>query len=51
MTENERELISIIRNSEDPEKVAKYMFNLFSEYLRTHAPSQETLSDPLRESA
>lgn len=44
MTTNERELIDIVRNSPDPQKVAEYMLTLFSDYLRTHAPSQETLS-------
>ena len=41
MTENENELINIIRESEDPELVAQYMLNLFLDYLRTHAPYQE----------
>ena len=47
MTENEKELIDIIRNSSDPEQVADYMLNLFLDYLRTHAPCQETPSDVL----
>ena len=51
MTENERELIEIIRNSNDPENVANYMLNLFLDYLRTHAPSQETPVVVPRESA
>lgn len=51
MTSNEIELISLIRNSEDPKKMAEYMFSLFSEYLRTHAPSQEKPSADLQESA
>ena len=33
MTENEIELINLIRNSEEPEKVAEYMFNLFLDFL------------------
>jgi hypothetical protein len=41
MTENERELIKLIRESDDPDKVAEYMLNLFLDYLRTHGPSQE----------
>ena len=41
MTTNERELIDIVRNSPDPQKVAEYMLTLFSDYLRTHGPSQE----------
>lgn len=40
MNENELELINIVRNSCDPEKVAEYMFNLFLDYLRTNVPSQ-----------
>ena len=42
MTENEQELINIVRESVNPEQVANYMFSLFLDYLRTHAPSQET---------
>lgn len=41
MTKNEEMLLGIIRESEQPEKVAEYMFSLFLDYLRTHAPSQE----------
>jgi hypothetical protein len=40
MTENERELIKLIRESDDPDKVAEYMLNLFLDYLRTNVPSQ-----------
>ena len=42
MTNNERELINIVRESVNPEQVANYMLNLFLDYLRTHDPSQET---------
>jgi hypothetical protein len=41
MTDNEIELINIIRNSNDPNQVATYMLNLFLDYLRTHDPSPE----------
>ena len=41
MTSNEQELISIIRNSEDPDKVAAYALNLFLDYLRKHGSSQD----------
>ena len=41
MTNNERELINIVRESVNPEQVANYMFNLFLDYLRTHDPSRE----------
>ena len=51
MTENERELIKLLRENDDPEKVANYMLNLFLDYLHTHAPSQETPSADLREFA
>ena len=51
MTDNEKELINIIRTSEDPQKVAEYMLNLFLDFLRTNAPSQETPSACPRESA
>ena len=42
MTNNERELITLIRESADPEQVATYMFSLFLDYLHTHDPFQET---------
>jgi hypothetical protein len=51
MTDNEKELINIIEGSNDPEKVAEYMLNLFLDYLRTHGPSQETPSAVPQESA
>ena len=51
MTENERELIKILRENDNPEKVASYMLNLFLDYLHTHVPSQETPSADLREFA
>ena len=41
LDKEERELIELIRTSADPQKVASYMLNLFLDYLRTHAPSQE----------
>jgi hypothetical protein len=50
MRDNERELIEIVRGSEEPEKVMEYFFNLFSDYLRTHGPSQERPSADLQES-
>ena len=51
MTSNEQELLSIIRNSEDPDKVAEYAFNLFLDYLHKHGSSQESASAVPRESA
>lgn len=51
MTDNEKELINIIRTSEDPQKVAEYMLNLFLDYLRTNAPSEEKAAVSPRESA
>ena len=42
MTDNELQLINIVRESVNPEQVANYMLNLFLDYLRTHAPFQET---------
>ena len=48
MNENEIMLISILRENDNPEKVAAYMLSLFLDYLRTHGPSQEKPSaDPL----
>jgi hypothetical protein len=41
MNENESELISIIRNSDDPERVATFFLNLFLGYLQTRDQSQE----------
>ena len=51
MTDNEKELINLIRDSSDPEKVASYMLSLFLDYLRTNAPSQEGVSAVLQGSA
>ena len=51
VSKNEQDLINLIRDSADPELVAQYMFSLFSDYLRTHGPSQETLSAAHRELA
>ena len=51
MTRNEEELIALIRENDKPELVASYMLNLFLDYLRTHAPSQETPVVVPRESA
>ena len=48
MSENELELIAIIRESADPQAVAAYAFTLLLDYLRKSAPSQEIPSaDPL----
>lgn len=41
MSENEIELFRIIHESDDPERVAQYMFSLFLDYLQTHGPAQE----------
>ena len=41
MTNNEKELINIIRESKNPEQVTCYMLSLALDYLRTHAPYQE----------
>jgi hypothetical protein len=51
MSDNEKELINIIRESEDPGIVATYMFSLFLDYLQKHAPAPETLSASQQESA
>ena len=48
MNQNEMDLINLVRDSEEPELVAQYMFNLFLDYLHTHDPSQEKhAADPL----
>lgn len=41
MTQNELELIVIIKESDDPQAVAAYFFNLFVDYLQKHGPSPE----------
>ena len=41
MSKNEFELIELLRENDNPEKVASYMLNLCLDYLRTHGPSQE----------
>ena len=51
MTETEMDLIKLLRENDNPAKVAEYMLNLFLDYLRTHAPSQEIPSADLQESA
>lgn len=51
MTDNEKELIKLIRESVDPEEVASYMFSLFLDYLHTNAPSQENVLADQQESA
>ena len=48
MSKNEMELLKLIRESDEPEKVSSYMLSLFLDYLRTHGPSQEKfVADPL----
>ena len=42
MTTNETELIQLINDSSDPSLVAQFMLSLFSDYLRTRVPYQET---------
>lgn len=42
MTQNELELIGIIKESDDPQAVAAYFFNLFVDYLQKHGPSPES---------
>ena len=51
VNKNEAELISLIRESDDPQQVATFMLNLFLDYLHTSVPSEETPSAVLRESA
>lgn len=51
MSENERELINIVRGSCNPELVAQYVINLCVTYLRTYDPSRESYAAAPRESA
>ncbi len=41
MSENDVEIIELLRENDNPELVARYMLSLFLDYLRTHGPSQE----------
>ena len=50
MSENELELIAIIRESADPQAVAAYAFTLLLDYLRKSSPSQEIPSADPQES-
>ena len=45
LSNDERELLSIIKNSADPEKVAEYALNLFLDYLRAHGSAQDGSSE------
>lgn len=48
LCENENALIKLLRENDNPEKVAQYMLSLFLDYLHTHGPSQEKhAADPL----
>ena len=51
MTENEKELIKLIRENDNLEKVANYMLSLFLDYLHKPCPFQERSSAAPRESA
>ena len=51
MTEQEKELLKIIHESENPKMVADYMLNLFLDYLHKHGPSQEKTDAAPLESA
>ena len=51
MTDKELELINLIRENDNPDKVAAYMLNLFLDYLHTHVPSQENTAADLQELA
>lgn len=48
LNKNEDELLKLIRENDNPEKVAGYMLSLFLDYLHTHGPCQEKHAvDPL----
>ena len=51
LSENETALIGLIRENDNPEKIAGYMLSLFLDYLRKHGPSQEKPSADPRVSA
>lgn len=51
MSKNEIELLSIINNSSDPQKVGEYALSLFLDYLHTHGSSQDNFSAVPQESA
>ena len=51
MTDNERELINIIRDCENPKYAAELALNLLIEFLAMHGEPQDTSSAHRQESA
>ena len=51
MTDNERELINIIRDCENPKYAAELALNLLIEFLAMHGEPQDTSSARQQESA
>ena len=47
LSENEIKLVEVLRENDNPGKVAGYMLSLFLDYLRTHGPSlDKPAADP-----
>lgn len=51
MTENERELINIIRNAPDPEELIKEAFRLIAEQLQALSAAQGSLAERIPEAS
>lgn len=51
MSNTDQEIFQLIRNSPDPKKTAEFFISLCLDYLKTHGPSQETVSSAPPESA
>lgn len=49
MTDTMNEIMKVIDESSDPEKVAEYVLNLFLDYLRISSQAQESVSACPRE--
>lgn len=51
MTDNEKELLNIIRSHDNPEQAVKIALDLIFDFLTPHEEPPDTLSVHLRESA
>lgn len=51
MTDNEKELLNIIRTHDNPEQAVKIALDLIVDFLRKHEEPQDTSSERPRESA
>ena len=51
MTDNEKELLNIIRSHDDPERAIEIALELMLDFLKPHEEPPDTLSARLQESA